>query len=160
MLCNRRWRFLHFLSGDMAELTHIFDHLPALQSLSADPNLLQGKFVSYFQPRVRFSFAKISLRVAEKSREVKGRLGENFGNAERDEREWFRLSWNVPVVGGVFRVFQSGRRFRRQPRRRCPRSDLQLRMGRWSYASVERFSRYFECFSRKFNDLWSVTLTS
>jgi hypothetical protein len=34
------------LAGDMAELTHIFDHLPALQSLSADPNLLHGKFVS------------------------------------------------------------------------------------------------------------------
>lgn len=30
----------------MAELTHIFDHLPGLQSLSADPNLLHGKFVS------------------------------------------------------------------------------------------------------------------
>lgn len=33
-------------SGDMAELTHIFDHLPGLQCLSSDPNLLQGKFVS------------------------------------------------------------------------------------------------------------------
>ena len=29
----------------MAELTHIFDHLPGIQCLS-DPNLLQGKFVS------------------------------------------------------------------------------------------------------------------
>lgn len=33
----------------MAELTHIFDHLPALQSLS-DPNLMQGKFVSLSHP--------------------------------------------------------------------------------------------------------------
>lgn len=32
----------------MAELTHIFDHLPALQTLSSDPNLLQGRFVSYY----------------------------------------------------------------------------------------------------------------
>jgi hypothetical protein len=31
----------------MAELTHIFDHLPGLQSsLSSDPNVLHGKFVS------------------------------------------------------------------------------------------------------------------
>jgi hypothetical protein len=32
--------------GEMVELTHIFDHLPALQSLSSDSNVLQGKFVS------------------------------------------------------------------------------------------------------------------
>lgn len=29
----------------MAELTHIFDNLPALQAMSGDPNTLQGKSV-------------------------------------------------------------------------------------------------------------------
>lgn len=40
-------QFCDFIQDDMAELTHIFDHLPALQSLSGDPNLLQGKFVRF-----------------------------------------------------------------------------------------------------------------
>lgn len=69
----------------MAELTHIFDHLPALQSLSADPSLLQGKFVSLAKPSAsRFSSKNF---VTEKTRTVKRGFRENFGNAERDERK-------------------------------------------------------------------------
>lgn len=52
--------------GDMAELTHIFDHLPGLQCLSSDPNLLQGKFVSSSTFRCVCSFSN---RFLQKKRE-------------------------------------------------------------------------------------------
>lgn len=53
-------------AGDMAELTHIFDHLPGLQCLSSDPNLLQGKFVSSMTLRC---FLRLTGRFLQKKRE-------------------------------------------------------------------------------------------
>lgn len=51
----------------MAELTHIFDHLPALQSLSADSNLLQSKFVSFLPSLPTFFYS--TFRPFQKKRE-------------------------------------------------------------------------------------------
>lgn len=76
----------------MAELTHIFDHLPALQSFSADPNLLQSKFVRLSEVLQNVRFANFSIsNFLEETRTNQGRFGENTRDFERDERERFRV---------------------------------------------------------------------
>lgn len=75
----------------MAELTHIFDHLPALQSFTADPNLLQNKFVRLSNVFQYFRFVNFSIsNILEKTRRIQGGFGENTRDTERDEHKRIR----------------------------------------------------------------------
>jgi hypothetical protein len=89
-------------AGDMAELTHIFDHLPTLQSISGDPNLLQGKFVSHDNQNLKKPQSnQETFHFLEATRAFKGRFVDKL---QRNESERIRMRRNISVVGRVFRI--------------------------------------------------------